>query len=94
MSDKPTKAIIFEAQTTAPGFRVSMDGKALEFDDQGMATLERPVGWDCMVYYELIEAELGDTFTLKISEASTPLEVTVKTESRSVFGFTGFVISE
>ena len=94
MSDKPLKTVYFTVTTNAPGYSVTFEGEKLKFNEQHQASVQRPIGWDCIVYYELQGAEKGSTFKLEISEAPRPVNVTVETDSKSFFGFTGFVVSE
>lgn len=92
MSEKETRIIELKVTTDAPGFEVRFEDESLQFDENGYATVERPVGWDCTFYYELFDAEKGKKFKLEITGASKAIDLVVSTDAKSLFGFTGFVI--
>lgn len=92
MSEETLKRIEVKVTTNAPDFFVKFEDERLVFNDDNIATFERPIGWDCTFYYELIGAEKGQQFVMDMTGRSKPVEVTVETESKSVFGFAGYVI--
>lgn len=92
MSEETLKRIEVKVTTNAPDFFVKFEDEKLAFNEDNIATFERPIGWDCTFYYELINPELGQHFIMDMTGRSKPVEVHVETDSKSVFGFAGYVI--
>lgn len=90
MSDTEMVTINFRIETDAPGYKVRLDDEYIKFNEQGTAQVEKPTGWDCMVYYELIDSQAGQFFELHVDKRERPVRIDVVT-NKPVFGFTGFI---
>lgn len=83
----------FRVDTDAPGYKVRLDDEYIQFDEQGIGTVEKPEGWDCMVYYELLDSSIGQYFEMHIDQKEQPVRIDVTTD-KAVFGFTGFIVQK